>query len=422
MAQAAKPIWLISYEDKNVSLDIANMVTDITYTDYLQGKSDELELTVEDAGGLWRSGWYPSQGDRFDVKIGYPNQPMLGCGRFEVDEIQLQGPPDALRIRGLAAGNSSPLRTARWNAFEGLSIDGIVGKVASGYGYKVIGDFKTGTLKRVTQQNESDLAFLKRLAEENGFIFSLRGDSLVFMPLLDIEKAKPILTLDRTQLDGYDFSDKAQATYVACEWTFDDPETGKHVTVRVEAENVRPRGGASNLTPGLPSTIISQDRNSRGDQVRDWQRFLQGQGLYSASIDGIFGPITDRGTRAFQRARKIQVDGDVGPETYGQASQLGFVSSSGDAGSGGSGDVLRKTGRCESVADAETKAAAALRQANRLKVKGTISIPGNQNVVAGAKITLTNMLRMSGLYTVDKSVHHMTRSGGYDTRADVAYV
>ena len=45
-----------------------------------------------------------------------------------------------------------------------------------------------------------------------------------------------------------------------------------------------------------------------------------------------------------------------------------------------------------------------------------------QNVIAGAKVNLTNMLRLSGQYTIDKSVHHMTRSGGYTTTADVAYV
>jgi uncharacterized protein len=420
---ALRTAWLITYESKDISTDIADMVTAVTYTDQLQGKSDELELTVEDVDGLWRTGWYPSLSDKFQAKIGFENQALMACGSFEVDSIDLSGPPDILTIRGLATGNSSPLRTKQSVAFEDLSVDGIVRKIAGKYGYEVIGDIKGGKLKRVSQANESDLAFLKRLGESYGYVFSMRGERLVFYSLLELEQAPTITTIDRTDLDGYRFQDKAQATYVACELTFHDPQSGKVVKVRVEAENVRPRGAGANAAGALPSTIISQDRKSRGDQVRDWQKFLQGQKLYAGNIDGIFGPITDRGTRSFQRARSIQIDGDVGPQTYGQAAELGFVSGSGDVGSGGAGDVLKLEQRCESVADAEAKARAALRAANRLKATGTIDLPGNQMLVAGAKIELTNMLRLSGKYTINKSSHHMTRSsGGYSTSLDVAYV
>jgi len=185
---------------------------------------------------------------------------------------------------------------------------------------------------------------------------------------------------------------------------------------------VRPRNGASNLAPALPSTIIGLSRKSKGDQVRDWQRFLLGQRIFAGAVSGTFDNALDRATRIFQTQRKIQIDGDVGPETYGESEKLGFVATAADPGAGGSGDVLRKTMRCESNADAREKAAAALRAANRLKVKGTFDVPGNQNLVAGAKIELTGMLRMSGQYTVDKSAHRMTRSGGYTTSCEVAYV
>jgi len=418
MSRAQRPTWLITYENADISADIVPMVTAVTYTDHLKGKSDELELVIEDSSGLWRSGWYPSPGDRIEAKIGYENQPLVACGRFEVDKVELDGPPDVVTIRALAAGHSSPLRTQQSRAFEGLSLDGIVRKVANEYGYEVVGTIEGEALKRVSQANESTLAFLARVAEEYGFVFSLRGERLVFYSLLTLEQASANAAIDYGELTGYSFTVGTQRTYVACEVAFKDPESGKLMKCRVEADNVRPSGNASEA--GAPTSTIQQ--GSRGDQVRDWQRFLLAQSLYSGSIDGVFGSGTLRGTRAFQRESALGVDGKVGRQTYAAASAKGFKPSTGDVGSNTASDVLRKQIRCESVADAETKAKALLRAANRLKATGSLELPGNQMLVAGTKVELTNIARLSGQYTIERSSHRMTRSGGYSTSLEVTYV
>ncbi|HET8541010.1 MAG TPA: M15 family metallopeptidase [Anaeromyxobacter sp.] len=65
-------------------------------------------------------------------------------------------------------------------------------------------------------------------------------------------------------------------------------------------------------------------RGSEGDEVRRWQRFLVGQGLLDSGADGVFGPATEKATRAFQRLAKAGADGVVGPGTYAAALQRGF--------------------------------------------------------------------------------------------------
>jgi hypothetical protein len=65
-------------------------------------------------------------------------------------------------------------------------------------------------------------------------------------------------------------------------------------------------------------------RGGEGDEVRRWQRFLIGQSLLQSAADGVFGPVTERATRAFQRRAKIDLDGMVGPMTYAAALQRGF--------------------------------------------------------------------------------------------------
>jgi hypothetical protein len=56
-------------------------------------------------------------------------------------------------------------------------------------------------------------------------------------------------------------------------------------------------------------------RGSRGKAVEVWQRVLVEAG-HQLAVDGIFGPITARATRAYQAARGLVADGIVGPITW----------------------------------------------------------------------------------------------------------
>jgi peptidoglycan hydrolase-like protein with peptidoglycan-binding domain len=63
---------------------------------------------------------------------------------------------------------------------------------------------------------------------------------------------------------------------------------------------------------------------TRGDDVRDWQRFLRDGGLYAGAVDGSFGARTVEATRAFQRTNGLDDDGVAGNQTLGAAMQRGF--------------------------------------------------------------------------------------------------
>lgn len=57
--------------------------------------------------------------------------------------------------------------------------------------------------------------------------------------------------------------------------------------------------------------------NSRGDQVKALQRLLVGYG-YDLKVDGVFGTVTDRTVRTFQRKYGLSADGVVGTKTWGK--------------------------------------------------------------------------------------------------------
>lgn len=54
---------------------------------------------------------------------------------------------------------------------------------------------------------------------------------------------------------------------------------------------------------------------SKGNDVLQLQKFLQGQGLYNGKLDGIYGPQTQGAVQVFQGHANLKPDGIVGPLT-----------------------------------------------------------------------------------------------------------
>ncbi|WP_051556446.1 C40 family peptidase [Alkalihalobacterium bogoriense] len=81
--------------------------------------------------------------------------------------------------------------------------------------------------------------------------------------------------------------------------------------------NVNQPNTNSTLKVSTPSTgqVAVLRNGSKGNQVRTLQQQLKDLGFYSHSVTGNFGGITELAVRDFQRARKIKVDGFVGPQT-----------------------------------------------------------------------------------------------------------
>jgi phage protein D len=424
---ARKLVCIVTYEGSDISDIITPMVTGVRYVDHKHGKSDEIELSVEDTDRRWRELWYPDEGDTIDVKVGFEGEALLPCGQFSIDEIELGDNPRTATIRGLAVPVSTPLRTVSTRGYDDTNLAAIVEDIASRHNMTVLGDIGDLDLRRVTQQQETDLFFLRRLAEKYGYAFTVRANQLVFYPLLELEARDPVLTIPALNLgSGTNLRGTAQKTYVACEVTYMDPETGKPITVRVEASGIKRGttfgGGGTAARPTAPKVVLRQNSPHKAE-VRDWQKFLQGRGQYTGAIDGIYGRLSERGTRAFQSEQTIGVDGVVGPITYDAAIDVGFLAGTDGAGGVSAvGDVLRINERVESAAEAEMVARARLHAANRLRVAGNIQLEGNPLCLAGVKIHLPDAGRLSGDYLVDKSTHNINRQGGYKTDAEVAHV
>jgi len=60
----------------------------------------------------------------------------------------------------------------------------------------------------------------------------------------------------------------------------------------------------------------------RGEDVKELQSRLESLGYNVGPIDGIFGPLTERAVRKFQKDNGLVVDGIVGQETFAALERL----------------------------------------------------------------------------------------------------
>lgn len=236
MAEISKPIAKLKYNGKDISEEISKFVTSVSYTDNTEGQSDEIEINLEDVDANWRNDWYPDKGAELTLSMGY-NGIFMDCGVFQIDQIKLSGPPDVVSLQALGAGIKGTLRTKTSVAHENKTIKQIADAVAKKNGLTVQGTIAPIVIERVTQNNETDLAFLNRLSTEYGYIFSIRGNKLTFTSIYEIENLAPVVTIDRTDLKSYDILDKTLQTYTSATVKYHNPANKKVSEYKIETRN-----------------------------------------------------------------------------------------------------------------------------------------------------------------------------------------
>jgi phage protein D len=157
------------------------------------------------------------------VQIGYEDAPLLPCGEFEIDEVELDGPPDVVRIKALAAGVKRSVRTRNGRAYEDTTLADIAATIARRNKMQLTGKIEQIKISRVTQVYETDLTFLKRVSEEYGYSFSVRGSKLCFFKRADLKEAKPTMLIDRTDVSSYRFRDKVHGVVASATVSYHDP-------------------------------------------------------------------------------------------------------------------------------------------------------------------------------------------------------
>jgi phage protein D len=266
------PQWILSYSGVNISAEISAMVREINYVDRLGAASGELSVEVEDHAQRWQGPWYPALGDVLTALIGYQGGDLLKCGSFQVDDLELGGPPDVFRLRCLAAYITPAMRTRSSVAYEGQTLAAIAATIAAKYGLELVSapGLDDAAFARVTQRDESDLEFLARLADEFDFDFTVRGTQLVFYARSALETAAAVATIVRGDLERFEFRNRSHRIYAAASACYFDPSAKQLIAQSATAASAMPTGDTlkiiarcENATHAAMRAAAGLNRNNR---------------------------------------------------------------------------------------------------------------------------------------------------------------
>ena len=231
------PIYKLEYNNKNITKDVSDYVLNIEYSDYEHGQSDEITITFENSEGLWSGAWIPSKGDALRLFIGYSGEKLLNCGIFEIDEIELNSPPDILLVKGLATGIKKSFRQENSVGYENKTLQQIANEVARRHNLKLVGEIENIKVERITQNHERDLTFLKRIAEQYGYIFKIAEGNLVFYKTEKLINADSAKILYKSELSTISLREKTSQLYKSVSVSYKNPKTGKVVSATAKNEN-----------------------------------------------------------------------------------------------------------------------------------------------------------------------------------------
>ncbi len=267
----------------NITADVSEMVLAIRYVDRLDGASGELEVELEDSEKLWQGPWYPALGDIVSLQIGYSGEALLECGDFQIDELELEGPPDVMRLRCLAAYITPAMRTANTVAYENMGILEIAAQIAAKYGLAMVvasSESESDLMfARITQRRQTDLEFLKRLAREHNFDFTVRAGQLIFYERPALESVPAVAVITRSDTMRSSFRNRTRRIYDGAEFSYFDPDTKQLITQMVSADSSSPTGDTLK--------IVARCENSEQAQVKaEAALHLHNMVFVDASIEG----------------------------------------------------------------------------------------------------------------------------------------
>jgi phage protein D len=292
------PRLVVVYEHQDITAHVGPSLIDFEYADYMEGESDSVSLALEDVDRRWQAAWYPQFGDTLRVELGYTGAPLLPCGEFEIDEVELSGPPDTVRIKALAAGIKRSVRTRNGRAYENVTLGEVAKTIAKRNKLTLEGTIEPIRIERLTQVYETDLTFLKRVADLYGYSFAVRDRKLCFFKRTELKAAAPTLVIHRRDVTSYRFQDKVRGVVVACTTAYHDPKTKAVKTATVEDQQA----------PGNAHSADELKLNTRAENEQQ-ARLQADAALDKANEDQTGGSLSLPGQTALTAGVNVRIDG-----------------------------------------------------------------------------------------------------------------
>ncbi|WBF43936.1 phage late control D family protein [Serratia rubidaea] len=217
------PAFSLALQGKDITQNISKRLLSLSLTDNRGFAADQLDIELDDSDGLVVM---PQRNAVLSLSLGWEGSPLTPKGEFTVDEVEHRGAPDTLTIRARSVDFTGSLNMRRETSYHDTTLGNIVTQVAgrNKLRAKVAAELAAVKVSHIDQTQESDAAFLTRLAGLNGAVAAVKNGYLLFMKpgngLSVNGKPMPMFTISRRDGDSHTFSiaDRDAYTGVTASW------------------------------------------------------------------------------------------------------------------------------------------------------------------------------------------------------------
>lgn len=227
-----KPTFRIQANGGDITALIADRLVSLRLNEQAEQQSDSVEITIDDrekrvpvpANGTWLRIW-----------LGYSTD---GCtpvymGAFAVDEVELGMPPRSMVIKATASNTAPTLqKEQRTQAWHDTTLSDVVQQIAGRHNMVPLikGPLGTFQIKHEDQTNESDQAFLTRLAEIFKATIKPADGKLIVVPRAAAENAGNV-TIRQEEVTNWRATLKNRGAYGGVKARYLDRATNKEKTI-----------------------------------------------------------------------------------------------------------------------------------------------------------------------------------------------
>ncbi len=243
----------VGFNGVDITQDIKRYFLSLTYTDQEEDETDELQIKLQDAEGVWTKDWLTEIVNAAAAKesgsvtigavitrlnwYGDGKDDLLDTGTFEPYSVTCDGSSGSgstVTIRATSLPFSAAIRqTLKSRAWEEYYLKGIASELAA------VNDMscmflssKNPFYTRIEQYQTSDISFLRQLCHDAGCSLKATNKMIVIFDQADYEAKSPIVTIRPG--DGlytkYKLSMGAPDTqYASCRVYYNDPYTGQSI-------------------------------------------------------------------------------------------------------------------------------------------------------------------------------------------------
>lgn len=176
MAIIKRPSYKLIVNGKDVTTSLKKHILGIEYTDDIDNEADSFKIRFHGENFA-----PPEYKDILKVWLGFEGN-LWYIGSFSVLKSRLEYQTKVVSVTGTPVNFSTQIKEKRTASFENVSLDQVLQKIGKRHDLSVKNSFYDLVFLHLSQDDQSDLDFMRKIASDIGASFAIKNNTILFRP------------------------------------------------------------------------------------------------------------------------------------------------------------------------------------------------------------------------------------------------